>query len=226
MTRLGLAGSFTVLLLASATPALAAGEDTVDAVLSACGERSLPRDMVSTCLERARLVNDQTPSPALQDLQARLEQRIRTEPSNDLMPPPGGTQGQVTSQPLPDDGTAPPPPAPSGRYAPPPYQGPPAASDYDRDGAGNGAPDEGYDDNGYGDQGYDDNRAAPPPPPDASQPYDDQQAAPYDDSDEPPIEGEDDGYDNSLPDPSYDMPDPPDPNWPPPGGRYDDGTND
>ncbi|HTO40168.1 MAG TPA: hypothetical protein VL026_04270 [Rhizomicrobium sp.] len=221
MTRLGLAGSFTVLLLASASPAFAAGEDTADAVLSACGERSLPRDMVSTCLERARLVNDQAPSPALRDLQARLEQRVRTEPSNDLMPAPSQAQGRVTSQPLPDNGAAMPAPAQPGQYAPPPYQGPPAVNDQD----GNG--DQGYDDDGSGD-GNDNGSAGPPPPPppDMSQPYDDQQAAPYDDSDEPPIEGEDDGYDNSLPDPSYDAPDPPDPDWPPPGGGYDDGTSD
>lgn len=219
MTRLGLAGSISVLLLASASPGLAAGEDTPEAVLRDCGERGLPRDMVSTCLERARLVNEQAPSSALRDLQSRLEQRARTEPGSDLMPPPRQRDGQVYSQPLPENGATS-APAPLGQYAPPPRdQGLPPVT-----GPGNGY--DGEDNDGYGDD-----RVGPPPPNDA-RPYDaqpndnsQQQAAPYDDSDEPPIEGEDDGYDNSLPDPGYDTPDAPDPDWPPPGGGYDDGTN-
>jgi|GEM_PF-2683432 len=234
MTRLGLAGSISVLLLASASPGLAAGEDTADAVLRECGERSLPRDLVSTCLERARLVNEQAPSSALRDLQARLEQRARTEPGSDLMPPPGQRDDRVYSQPLPQSGAtggatsgATGAPAPLGQYAPPPRdQGPPPLANGPGNGPANGYDDE--DDDGYGD----DRAGPPPPPPNDAQPYDarpydngQQQAAPYDDSDEPPIEGEDDGYDNSLPDPGYDTPDAPDPDWPPPGGSYDDGTD-
>ena len=84
MIRLSLAGSLTAALLVSAAPAYAAdADDTAAEVMRDCGGDSLPRDQVSSCLERARVLDQSSPSPELQSLEAKLEQRVRSGPDDD-----------------------------------------------------------------------------------------------------------------------------------------------
>ena len=200
MTRLGLAGSLTVVLLASAAPALAAaGDDTEAEVMRDCGGSRLPRDQVSSCLERARVLDQSAPSPQLQSLEAQLEQRVRAGSSDDDAGPPPPPQRYG-----PDNG-------PSDNEMGPDVQGPP---DEDSGPDDQGPPNQGY---GPGDQGppqgYGPDDRGPPP------------GAGPSDSDEPPVDDGEDGYDNSQPDPGYDQPDAPDDDMgpPPPDDDQDQG---
>ncbi len=192
MSRLGFAGSLTALLLASAMPAAAApADDTAAEVLRDCGGNSLPRDQVSSCLERARIVDQSNPSPAIQSLEAKLEQRVRAEADEGVAPaPPLGNQAGNDDRDSQDQG-------------------------YDPD--DNGPPDE---DLGPGDHGQSDEDMSPDDqgPPDQDMGPDDRgsQSAAPDDDDEPPVDDGEDGYDNSQPDNSYDTPDAPDEDQGPP----------
>jgi len=192
MNRLGFAGSMTAFLLMSAAPVAAApGDDTAAEVMRDCGGSSLPRDQVSTCLERARVVDQSSPSPEIRSLEAKLEQRVRNDPGDSAtpLPPPRDQMGQDDEGPGGqgyDDENGPPPPP-------------------DEDTGPGGPPDE---DSGPDDQG----------PPDQDMGPDDRgsQSAAPDDDDEPPVDDGEDGYDNSQPDQGYDAPDAPDDEGPPP----------
>lgn len=197
MVRLGLAGSLTAFLLASAAPAYAAaGDDTVAEVMRDCGGNSLPRDLVSSCLERARVLDQSDPSPQLESLEAKLEQQVRRSPSDvaSPLPPPNDQMGDDDRGP-PQQGYGPDNGQPDDEMGPD-DQGPPDE-------------DSGPDDQGPPDQGYGPDDRGPP------------DAAPSD-GDEPPIDDGEDGYDNSQPDNSYDQPDAPDDDMGPPPPDDDD----
>jgi hypothetical protein len=196
MIRLGFAG-LTAVLLASAGPAVAAsGDDTPAEVMRDCGGDSLPRDEVSSCLERARVLDQSNPSPQLQSLEARLEQRVKASPEDADTPPPPARYDQMGA----DDDRPPPPDEDSGNGSPDDEMGP---NDQP-------PPDE---DTGPDDQGPPDENSGPDnQPPDAGS---------WDD-DEPPIDDSEDGYDNSQPDPGYDAPDAPDDDQGPPPDDDDD----
>ena len=107
MVRLGFAG-LTAALLVSAAPVYAApGDDTPAEVMRDCGGDSLPRDEVSSCLERARVLDQSSPSPELQSLEARLEQRVKAAPDDADTPPPPPSRydrmGADDNQPPPDE---------------------------------------------------------------------------------------------------------------------------
>lgn len=197
MRRLGFAGSLSAFLLASAMPVAAApGDDTAAEVMRDCGGDSLPRDQVSSCLERARVVDQDNPSAAMESLEAKLEQRVRNEPATSPtpLPPPGDQMGQGSEGPQ-DQGYG---------------------SDNGRDDEDTGPSDRGSDDEDMGpdDQGPPDEDSGPDDqgPPDQGMGPDDRgsQSAAPDDDDEPPVDDGEDGYDNSQPDNSYDAPDAPD----------------
>jgi hypothetical protein len=166
MTRLGIAG-LTAVLVGSAAPVLAApGADTVAEVMRDCGGNSLPRDQVSSCLERARVLDLSDPSPELQSLEARLEQRVRNEPGDDAGPPPSASPGDE------------PPPPPD--------------EDYDS-GNGPSGDEMGPDDRPSPDQDYDQDDQGPPD--EDSGPSDQPPSAGTWDDDEPPVDDSEDGYD-------------------------------
>jgi hypothetical protein len=204
MSRLGFAGSLTALLLASAMPAAAApADDTAAEVLRDCGGNSLPRDQVSSCLERARIVDQSNPSPAIQSLEAKLEQRVRAETDEGVAPaPPLGNQAGNDDRDSQDQGYDPDDNGPPDEDLGPGDHG---QSDEDMSPDDQGPPDE---DSGPDDQG----------PPDQDMGPDDRgsQSAAPDDDDEPPVDDGEDGYDNSQPDNSYDTPDAPDEDQGPP----------
>ena len=188
MTRLGLAGSMTAFLLASAAPAFAgAGDDTVAEVMRDCGGNSLPRDQVSTCLERARVLDQSEPSAQLQSLEAQLEQRVKGGYGNDdeAGPPPppptyGPDNGPSDDQMGPDDQGPPDEDSGPDDQGPPPQgygpddRGPPNAGPSDEDEPPVDDGEDGYD-NSQPDQGYDapdapdDEDQGPPPPDDEDQ---------------------------------------------------------
>lgn len=196
MIRSGFAG-LTAVLLVSAAPAVAApGDDTPAEVMRDCGGDSLPRDEVSSCLERARVLDQSNPSAELQSLEARLEQRIKSDPEDAAPPPPSRyDQGADDDQPPPDE-----------NYS---------------SGNGQSGDEMGQDDQAPPDEDYGPDDQGPPAAhsPDQSPP----DAGSWDD-DEPPVDDSEDGYDNSQPDPGYDAPDAPDDDQgPPPDDDDDDG---
>jgi hypothetical protein len=80
MKRFVYVPAFTALLLA-ASPAVAQNytvtdDDTALSKLNAdCGGTDLPDSQIDSCLERARVLDETNPSPGLETLTARLEQR-------------------------------------------------------------------------------------------------------------------------------------------------------
>lgn len=190
MKRLHYAGTFAAVLLAFATPAAGApGDDTAADVLRDCGRSNLPRDEVSTCLERARLVDLSNPTPEIQSLVARLEQRARNEPEDGAMPPPPPPPPDRMDEDNQDRGGQ----GYDRDYGPddedmgPDDQGPPDDEDMSPD--DQGPPDE---DMGPDDEG----------PPSAAPPSDDDDVPPVDDSEDPPDPGygpPDGSYDHSPP---------------------------
>jgi hypothetical protein len=172
MTRIGV--SLTAFLLASAVPAFAApGDDTPAEVMRDCGGASLPRDQVSSCLERARVIDQSDPSAEMESLEAKLEQRVKAEPEDDVGPaPPPPDEGM-------DDDDA-------GRPGMgPDYQGPPD-EDYGPDDQGppQAAPDDDEPPIDDSEDGYDNSQ------PDSTY---DQPDAPDDMGPPPPDDYEDDG---------------------------------
>lgn len=182
MVRFGFAG-LTAVLLASAAPAAAApGDDTPAEVMRDCGGDSLPRDEVSSCLERARVLDQSNPSAELQSLEARLEQRIKSDPEA-AAPPPDENYDSGNRQS--DDEMGPDDQAPPDQDYGPDDQGPPAAQSPDQSPPDAGSWDDDEPPVDDGEDGYDNSQ--PDPSYDAPDAPDDDQGTPPDD---------DDGYDN------------------------------
>jgi hypothetical protein len=180
MVRLGFAG-LTAVLLASAAPAAAApGDDTPAEVMRDCGGDSLPRDEVSSCLERARVLDQSNPSAELQSLEARLEQRIGNSPDdeNAAPPPPRYDRDNADNedQPPPDDEMGPDDQGPPVEEYGPDDRQPPDAGTWDDDEPPIDDGEDGYD-NSQPDQDYDapdapDDGGGPPPDDDDGDAYD------------------------------------------------------
>jgi hypothetical protein len=84
-----------ILVLWGATPrALAAAHDSdVAQLISECGAPDLAAMAVDSCLERVRVVDETNPSPQLQSLEARLEERKsgkRVRTGHAVLPPATG----------------------------------------------------------------------------------------------------------------------------------------
>ena len=186
MVRLGLAGSLTAFLLASAAPAYAAaGDDTVAEVMRDCGGNSLPRDLVSSCLERARVLDQSDPSAQLESLEAKLEQQVRRSPSDvaSPLPPPNDQMGDDDRGPpqqgygpdngQPDDEMGPDDQGPPDQGYGPDDRGPPDAAPSDGDEPPIDDGEDGYDnsqpDNSYDQPDAPDDDMGPPPPDDDDQ---------------------------------------------------------
>lgn len=73
--RMIVQGCLAVLLGAGLSSAAGAAEDQARAVLSECSAPDLPDAAVDSCLERVRVLDETAPSPALQSLEARLDQQ-------------------------------------------------------------------------------------------------------------------------------------------------------
>ncbi|HEY6577988.1 MAG TPA: hypothetical protein VIY09_01575 [Rhizomicrobium sp.] len=70
-----------MLLLGLAAPAAFAGDDNDSAVMADCGVADLPAAAIDSCLERVRVLDETEPSPHLQALEARLEERATGQPT-------------------------------------------------------------------------------------------------------------------------------------------------
>lgn len=210
MRRIALLSSVTVFAAGlTLAPALGAPPpDSAEKVLSECGS-NVPPELIDTCLERARVLDEAEPSPALESLEARLQQQAQIggrpsqsnygrgghggsdasgPPSNIApgrpheLPPPRGydPSGERSGSHSNDQ-----PPAHisggSGHQAPPPDSGPPPDQGPPSD--ADMPPPSGY---GPDDQGPPSDADMPPPddqgppPPDDRIPPPDRDARPYD----------------------------------------------
>jgi hypothetical protein len=82
---------FAALLIAGTAYASQA-PDSAASVLKDCSADNLPPDTVDACLERARVLDESSPTPALQSLEVKLSQMEAKRPprslSNNAPPPP------------------------------------------------------------------------------------------------------------------------------------------
>ncbi len=105
MVHLG--GAFTAVALSGS--AYAADEDDgLKSLIADCGGTGVKSDDIDSCLERARVLGEDSPSPQLQSLTARLERIAeRGDSDNDLSktydvsPVPEQTAGGGTTIPAP-----------------------------------------------------------------------------------------------------------------------------
>ncbi len=122
ITRFGMLAMAGLLLLGTATTALAESEAEI---LRDCRSSTLSRDQLNSCLERVRILNQTQPSPQLQALEAGLDQQLRSPPTDmgpdmgyDDQPPPygpnSGSGGVIGGYPVPPGAEV-----PDRRFAPP-----------------------------------------------------------------------------------------------------------
>jgi len=215
MKRTAFWSSLSVLLLGAATLPACAQQDSFDSVMADCSG-TIPARAVNACLERVRALDETSPSPQLQSLEAQLSRRaeLMQERRGDgaaqqgyaqSNPPPGYGNPQGGGYQGPDYGSDNQGPPASG-YGPP-DQGPPVDT-----GANDPGPPPGYD------QNQDTSRDEQPPTDEQSGP--DDQPPPYDTTgpdDQPvPTDGPGPGYDEPPPDGYTGGNGPPPDNTPPP----------
>ena len=110
--------SLAALLCAGLPAAAAAAHSEIAAVFSDCGASNLPRSVVDACLERVRVLDETSPSPELQSLEARLEEQKhgKTGTAANGSPPPlqplqeetiAGDPPGVAASPQPNDAEVP-----------------------------------------------------------------------------------------------------------------------
>ena len=113
-------GSMAVLLFAGLPSAADAVTDETKAVLSDCNASILTQADVDMCLERVRILDESSPSPQLESLEAKLEEKksgkrslAASEPSKPLQPLQEETVGPAAPVAPPGTGfdVAAPPPA-------------------------------------------------------------------------------------------------------------------
>lgn len=97
-------GSMAVLLCVGLPSAAGAGTDETGAVLSDCNASGLTKADVDMCLERVRILDETNPSPQLESLEAKLEEKksgvrnlAQSEPPKPLQPLQEETVGQATA---------------------------------------------------------------------------------------------------------------------------------
>lgn len=71
--------SFVALLVAG-TAYAAQAPDSADSVLRDCSAQSLAPEKIDSCLERARVLDESSPNPALQSLEVKLSQMEAKQP--------------------------------------------------------------------------------------------------------------------------------------------------
>ncbi len=131
MTRIAFLGSASLIFLSCAALPACGQQDETQAVLTQCSDPA-PRD-IDACLERARVLEETSPTPEMQALVGKLIQlQVR---ASEPPPPPSNT---VDPNHSPDDqgvssyDVAPPAPPPSNDLGPlEPYQAPPDARQQD-----------------------------------------------------------------------------------------------
>jgi hypothetical protein len=132
-----------ICVLSPGAPAQAAGPDSADAVLADCGGAALPRSAVDSCLERARVLDETSPSPQLQSLEAQLsrqaEGRAPAPPAESYDPPPQADHAP-TAIGSDAQNEEPPPPEAYTPYRGAPESSAPAAERQDPSGMGGGEP--------------------------------------------------------------------------------------
>jgi len=74
---------FAALLIAG-TAYAAQAPDSAASVLKDCSADNLPPDTVDACLERARVLDESSPTPALQSLEVKLSQMEAKQPPRSL----------------------------------------------------------------------------------------------------------------------------------------------
>ena len=78
--------ALALLLSCALAPSAFAGDgDDAASIMADCGGSDLPASAVDSCLERARVLDETDPSPQLQSLEAKLEERL-TVPANPARP--------------------------------------------------------------------------------------------------------------------------------------------
>ncbi|MGH6876611.1 MAG: hypothetical protein ACREHV_04440 [Rhizomicrobium sp.] len=87
-----------LLLLGAASPAALAQDDDATTVMADCGAPDLSGSALDSCLERVRVLDETDPSPRLQSLEARLEQREAGRVAGVAAPPAPSEQGSYGAQ--------------------------------------------------------------------------------------------------------------------------------
>jgi hypothetical protein len=131
MTRIAFLGSASLIFLSCAALPACGQQDETQAVLAQCSDPA-PGD-IDSCLERARVLDETSPSPEVQALIGRLIQRQARASEPPPPPPPGAAPDP--DHPVDDKGVSsydvsPPTPPPSSDLGPlEPYQPPPQQQD-------------------------------------------------------------------------------------------------
>jgi hypothetical protein len=121
MTRIAFLGSASLIFLSCAALPACGQQDETQAVLAQCQDPA-PRD-VDSCLERARVLDETSPSPQVQGLIARL---IQFQARASEPPPPPDLGHPPDDQGVSSYDVSPPAPPPSSDLGPlEPYQPPP-----------------------------------------------------------------------------------------------------
>ena len=96
-----------MVLLCSGWPfAVSAAHDQAAALLSECSVPDLPAEAVDSCLERVRVLDETSPSPALQSLEARLDEQKSGKQTSGANGPPRALQ-PLQEETVPKTGAAP-----------------------------------------------------------------------------------------------------------------------
>jgi len=82
MNRLARWTAFAAVAAFALTGSAYAGDDDLKALIADCGGPNVKVDDVDSCLERARVLGEDNPSPQLQSLTARLERLAERNDDN------------------------------------------------------------------------------------------------------------------------------------------------
>jgi hypothetical protein len=85
-------GSIAVLLCAGLPSVVGAAADETRIVLSDCDASGLTPSDVDICLERVRILDETSPSPQLESLEAKLEEKKAGKPNSAASEPPAPLQ--------------------------------------------------------------------------------------------------------------------------------------
>jgi hypothetical protein len=97
MNRLARRTAFAAFAAFALTGSAYAADDDLKALIADCGGPNVKADDIDSCLERARVLGEDSPSPQLQSLTARLERMAEENDDNadlskaySVSPAPGG----------------------------------------------------------------------------------------------------------------------------------------
>jgi len=85
MIRIVKGAVFAAFAVVALSGGAAWADDDIKALVADCGGQNVKADDIDSCLERARVMGEENPSPELQSLTARLERMAeRGDDNNDL----------------------------------------------------------------------------------------------------------------------------------------------